>query len=149
MRAVIQRASYGRVTVGGEVVGEIERGLVVLVGVGQGDGPGDAEYLAEKTAHLRIFPDDEGKMNLSALDVGAGVLAVSQFTLYGDCRKGRRPGFSEAASPDAAFALFCDYISRLRRLGLKVETGRFGASMLVEIHNDGPVTILLDSKRLF
>ncbi|NPV53038.1 MAG: D-tyrosyl-tRNA(Tyr) deacylase [Firmicutes bacterium] len=149
MRAVIQRVRSGRVTVNGAVKGEIGRGLVALVGVGRGDGPEDARYLAEKTANLRIFEDSNGKMNLSCLDVGGEVLAISQFTLYGDCRHGRRPSFSEAAPPDIATALYVAYVQQLREQGLAVATGEFGAMMLVEIQNDGPVTILLDSKKAF
>ncbi|HHV63148.1 MAG TPA: D-tyrosyl-tRNA(Tyr) deacylase [Firmicutes bacterium] len=149
MRAVIQRVRSGKVTVNGALKGEIGRGLVVLVGVGCGDGPEDVRYLAEKTANLRIFEDDNGKMNLSCLDVGGEVLAVSQFTLYGDCRHGRRPSFSEAAPPDVANVLYGEYVQKLREQGLRVATGEFGAMMLVEIQNDGPVTILLDSKKIF
>lgn len=149
MRAVIQRVKCASVSIDSQITSSIQRGLVVLVGVGRDDRQEDADYLAEKTANIRIFADENGKMNLSALDLGAEVLVISQFTLYGDCRKGRRPGFSDAALPDHALALYEYYVERLRSLGLAVNTGEFGANMLVEIHNEGPVTILLDSKRLF
>ncbi|MFZ5641950.1 MAG: D-aminoacyl-tRNA deacylase [Bacillota bacterium] len=149
MRAVVQRVTRGSVAVEGDLVGKIETGLVVLLGVGKNDTAQDAAYLAEKIAHLRIFEDAEGKMNLSAVDIGAGVLVVSQFTLYGDCRKGRRPAFTEAAGPETAEALYEELVKQLRQLGLHVETGRFQTMMLVEIHNDGPVTLLLDSKKIF
>lgn len=149
MRAVVQRVTRGTVTVECETVGKIGAGLVVLLGVGKGDMVQDAVYMAEKIANLRIFEDEAGKMNLSAIDIGAGVLAVSQFTLYGDCRKGRRPAFTEAAGPDAAVELYEETVRQLRQLGLQVETGRFQTMMMVEIHNYGPVTILLDSRKLF
>ncbi|GAW29203.1 D-aminoacyl-tRNA deacylase [Carboxydocella sp. ULO1] len=149
MRAVVQRARYGRVTVAGQVIGEIGPGLVVLLGVGQDDGEEDASYLAEKIAHLRIFPDQEGKLNLSVKDSGGEVLLVSQFTLYGDCRKGRRPSFTEAAPPEQALALYERVRVLLEEQGLSVVTGQFQAEMLVELANDGPVTMLLDSKRIF
>lgn len=149
MRAVIQRASRGKVSVDGRVVGEIGPGLVVLVGVGAGDDQADVDYLVDKTINLRIFEDDQGKMNRSLLDVGGAVLAISQFTLYGDVRKGRRPSFSDAAPPADGNALYERYMSGLRAAGVHVEQGEFGAMMDVELVNDGPVTILLDSKRLF
>lgn len=149
MRAVIQRVNFGRVTVEGQVTGQIEQGLVVLLGVAKEDGAGDLEYLVDKVVNLRIFEDDQGKMNLSLLDVGGQLLAVSQFTLLGDCRKGRRPGFSEAAPPQVAKDYYEGFIQKVRELGITVATGQFQADMLVEIHNAGPVTILLDSKRLF
>ncbi|AVX21457.1 D-tyrosyl-tRNA(Tyr) deacylase [Carboxydocella sporoproducens DSM 16521] len=149
MRAVVQRARYGRVTVAGQVIGEIGPGLVVLLGVGQDDREEDARYLAEKIAHLRIFPDQEGKLNLSVKDSGGEVLLVSQFTLYGDCRKGRRPSFTEAAPPEQALALYERVRALLEEHGIKVATGQFQAEMLVELANDGPVTMLLDSKRIF
>ncbi len=145
MRAVIQRAAWGRVRVDGEVVGEIGRGLVVLVGVRRGDLPEDAAYLAKKTANLRIFPDQEGKMNRSVREVGGEVLVVSQFTLYAETRKGNRPSFAQAADPDLGRRLYEAYVERLLGEGLHVETGVFGAMMEVELVNDGPVTILLDS----
>ena len=146
MRAVIQRANKASVTVDGEVVGNISRGLVVLVGISREDTERDAQYIAEKTVNLRIFSDSEGKFNLSVLDTHGELLAVSQFTLLADARKGRRPSFSEAAPPNQAEPLFKRFLASLRATGLKVETGRFQQHMLVEIHNDGPVTIILDSK---
>ncbi len=149
MRAVIQRCRSGRVTIDGQEVGRVGRGLVVLLGVGESDEGKAAGYIADKTANLRVFEDEEGKMNRSVLDVGGEVLAISQFTLFGDVRNGRRPGFSAAARPDQAEPLYQAYVAALRALGLKVATGRFGADMLVQIENDGPVTILVDSDRLF
>ena len=149
MRAVVQRVTKGRVTVENEVVGDIGPGLVVLLGVGHEDTIEDARYLAEKIARLRIFEDPEGKMNLSVMDTGGEVLAVSQFTLMGDCRKGRRPGFSDAAAAETAERLYEDFVTGLREAGVPVNTGRFQTTMLVEIHNHGPVTMLLDSKKLF
>ena len=149
MRAVIQRVSRAGVVVDGETRGAIERGLLVLLGVGADDDASDVSYLAVKTAGLRIFEDAEGKMNLSVEDVGGAVLVVSQFTLFGDARRGRRPNFSAAAPPALAEALYKDYVEQLRRRGLKVETGVFQAMMQVELTNQGPVTILLDSKKVF
>ena len=146
MKVLVQRVSRASVTVGGEVVGRIGLGLVGLVGVAQGDSEEDARYLVEKTVNLRIFPDEAGKFNRSLVDVGGGLLLVSQFTLISDTRKGRRPSFIEAAGPGEAEALFNKFVDLARTSGLKVETGRFQQHMLVEIHNDGPVTILLDSK---
>ncbi|MSP61972.1 MAG: D-tyrosyl-tRNA(Tyr) deacylase [Myxococcales bacterium] len=149
MRAVVQRVTRGEVRVGGEVVGRIGRGLVVLVAAGQGDSDVDAAWLASKITSLRIFSDDAGQMNRALADVGGAILAVSQFTLYGDCRKGRRPSFVDALAPGPAEALYDAFVARLRASGLPVETGRFRAMMEVELTNDGPVTLLLDSKRLF
>ena len=150
MRAVVQRVRRASVAVHGEVTGAIEHGLVVLVGAGQGDGEADAAYLADKLVNLRIFADDAGKMNRSVLDIGGGVLLVSQFTLYGDARKGRRPAFVEALEPVAAEALYQRTVDAVRALGVThVATGVFRADMQVELVNDGPVTILLDSKKLF
>lgn len=149
MRAVVQRVKRGRVSVNGETIGEIGLGLVILVGVGQEDDQADVDYLADKTCYLRIFEDQQGKMNLSVRDVGGEVLVISQFTLYADCRKGRRPSFSEAAPPAKARRLYEDYVEVLRQYGLHVKTGQFQENMLVEIENDGPVTVLLDSKRQF
>ena len=149
MRAVIQRVSNARVSVDGCVVSSISRGLMVLLGVAEDDTEADARYLADKTAHLRIFEDDAGKMNLSLRDISGKILVVSQFTLYGDCRKGRRPSFIHAAKPPKAEALYEVYVSALTDMGLKPETGVFQAHMDVELTNDGPVTILLDSKKNF
>jgi D-tyrosyl-tRNA(Tyr) deacylase len=145
MRAVLQRVSRAAVTVAGVVGGSIGPGLVVLVGVAKGDTEEDARRLARKTVELRIFADDAGKFNLSAADVGGELLLVSQFTLLADSRKGRRPSFGDAAPPELAQRLFEEFVSAARQSGLKVETGRFQQHMLVEIANDGPVTILLDS----
>lgn len=149
MRAVVQRVTRAGVTVAGEKIAEIGNGLLVLLGVEQGDDERAADYLAEKISGLRIFEDQAGKMNLSVGDIDGELLVVSQFTLLADCRKGRRPGFSQAALPDQAEPL-CDYfIACLRRLELPVQTGRFRAEMAVDLINDGPVTILLDSQRRF
>ncbi len=149
MRAVVQRVSLGEVTVEEKITGSIGKGFVVLLGVGQGDTQKDADYIADKVANLRVFEDEQGKMNLSLSDVGGSVLAISQFTLYGDCRKGRRPGFTQAADPDQAKTLYDYFTERLRQQGFEVQEGIFQADMLVKIYNDGPVTMLLDSKRLF
>jgi D-tyrosyl-tRNA(Tyr) deacylase len=149
MRAVIQRVSRAKVTVAGEVTGEIEMGLLVLLGVGQQDAESGADYLADKTAGLRIFEDDAGKMNRSVVDVGGAVLVVSQFTLYGDVRKGKRPSFDDAARPEKARALYERFVERMRAAGLRCETGRFQEMMQVELVNDGPVTILVDSEKKF
>ena len=149
MRIVLQRVRRGSVAVDGRVTGSIENGFVALVGVTHTDTQDEAELLAKKTANLRVFEDAEGKMNLSALDVGGGVLVISQFTLYADSRKGRRPSFTDAARPEVAAPLVDYYAERLRAEGVtRVENGVFGAMMLVEIHNDGPVTIILDSDGL-
>ncbi len=145
MRAVLQRVHSASVAVEGEIVSRIGRGLLVLLGVGQGDSEAEAAWLADKTANLRIFEDGEGKMNLSVLDVGGKALVVSQFTLYGDARKGRRPSFTEAALPEHADALYQTYVGELQARNLPVETGQFRAKMLVTLENDGPVTILLDT----
>lgn len=145
MRAVLQRVSRAKVTVDGEVTGEIGQGILVLVGVGAGDTDADAAYLVEKTVNLRIFSDDEGKMNRSVLDVSGGLLVVSQFTLYADTRKGRRPSYIGAASPDEANRLYEVFVAEARKHLATVETGRFQAMMDVELVNDGPVTILLDT----
>ncbi len=146
MKVVIQRVSRASVKVDGEVIGEIGAGLVVFVGVAQGDTAEDIEYLVEKTINLRIFSDAGGKFNLSALDVKGELLLVSQFTLLASTRKGRRPGFTDAAPPDQAEALFNQFVAQARVSGLKVATGKFQAYMQVEIHNDGPVTIIIDSR---
>ena len=150
MRAVVQRVERAQVRVAGEVVGEIGEGLCVLVGAAQGDGPGDVRYLIDKLENLRIFRDDADKMNRSVREVGGGILVISQFTLMGDARKGRRPAFIEALAPEAAEALYLELVAGLRAAGIApVATGVFGAMMAVELVNDGPVTILLDSRKLF
>jgi D-aminoacyl-tRNA deacylase len=146
MKALLQRVTQASVTVDGEKVSQIGQGLVALVGVAQGDSERDARYLADKTVNLRIFSDEAGKFNLSLMDIKGELLAVSQFTLLADTRKGRRPSFTQAALPSEAEALFNSFVEIARAIGLKVSTGRFQQHMLVEIHNDGPVTILLDSK---
>jgi len=149
MRAVIQRVCEASVAIEGRMVCEIGVGLLVLLGVGQGDAEADVEYLAQKTLGLRILSDEAGRMNRSAVEMGSEILVVSQFTLYGDCRKGRRPGYSEAASPEVAEPLYRRYVQQLRVSGLRVEEGTFGALMQVRLVNDGPVTLLLDSRRAF
>jgi len=149
MRAVVQRVTRASVTVDGRVTGEIGPGLVVLLAVGRGDTAETAAAMAEKVAHLRIFGDDEGKMNRSVLDTGGAVLAVSQFTLYGDARGQRRPSFVQAAQPELGKELYEEFVRELRTFGVNVESGIFQAHMLVEIVNDGPVTILLDSDKTF
>jgi D-tyrosyl-tRNA(Tyr) deacylase len=146
MKVVLQRVSEARVTVEGEVVGTIGKGLLLLVGVGQEDGELDLIWMADKLAGLRIFEDEAGKMNLSVEDVQGAILSVSQFTLYGDCRKGKRPNFMAAARPELAESLYGQFNERLRARGLQVETGRFGAMMDVSLVNDGPVTLILDSR---
>jgi D-tyrosyl-tRNA(Tyr) deacylase len=146
MKVVLQRVSEARVTVEGEVVGTIGNGLMLLVGIGQEDGETDLIWMADKLAGLRIFEDEAGKMNLSVEDVQGAILSVSQFTLYGDCRKGKRPNFMAAAKPELAEALYKQFNERLRARGLTVETGRFGAMMDVSLVNDGPVTLILDSR---
>lgn len=145
MRALVQRVRRGSVTVDGRPVAAIGPGLVVLVGIGREDEPADAEYLAGKVAHLRLFPDEDGRMNRSVLDMGGEVLAVSQFTLYADTRRGRRPSFVDAAPPEQAEPLYEHFVHCLRELGLHVATGRFQTHMVVEIHNDGPVTLMVES----
>ena len=149
MRAVVQRVSRAQVKVNGQITGQIGRGLLVLLGVGVEDDEQAARYLAEKIVHLRVFEDEEGKMNRSLLETGGAVLAVSQFTLYGDCRKGRRPSFDRAARPDQARALYEKFVQFLQEQGVPVELGVFQAMMEVELVNDGPVTLLLDSERQF
>jgi D-tyrosyl-tRNA(Tyr) deacylase len=149
MRAVVQRVSRASVKVGEDLTGKIERGLLVLLGVAREDTEADADYLAEKIAGLRIFEDDAGKMNLSVMEVGGAVLAVSQFTLFGDVRRGKRPSFDAAARPERARELYEYFVDRVRGLGLRCETGRFQEMMEVELINSGPVTILLDSKKGF
>ncbi len=149
MRAVIQRVTEASVTIGNEEVGRIGEGIMVLIGVGAVDTEEDARYLAEKTVNLRIFADAADKMNLSVLDTGGEILVVSQFTLYGDCRKGRRPSYVSAAPPETANALYESYVRELRKFTPRVGTGRFQEMMRVSLVNDGPVTLLLDSKRSF
>ncbi|MGB0035072.1 MAG: D-aminoacyl-tRNA deacylase, partial [Candidatus Acidiferrales bacterium] len=149
MRAVVQRVSRARVAVDGRVTGEIRAGLVVLVAVGREDKPATASSMAEKVVNLRIFNDDQGKMNRSLLDAGGAVLAVSQFTLYGDARGQRRPSFIQAAAPEQGKALYEEFVRAVKALGVAIETGVFQAHMSVELVNDGPVTILLDSDKVF
>jgi len=146
---VVQRVSRARVTVAGEVVGEIGQGYVVLLGVAREDDEAAADYMAEKIAGLRVFEDEAGKMNRSIHEAGGAILAISQFTLYGDVRRGRRPGFDRAARPEQAEPLYERFVARLRELGLHVETGRFQTHMEVELVNDGPVTILVDAEKTF
>jgi len=149
MRAVVQRVSRAQVSVGPEIVGKIGHGLLVLLGIAKADTQADADYLAAKILGLRIFEDEGGKMNLSVAETQGGVIAVSQFTLYGDVRKGKRPSFDDAASPEFARELYEYFVTKVREDGVVCETGRFQATMQVELVNDGPVTILLDSKRTF
>jgi D-tyrosyl-tRNA(Tyr) deacylase len=149
MRAVVQRVSRARVTVNGEITGEIGLGLLVLLGVGRDDTEADAIYLAEKICGLRVFEDAQGKMNRSVQDAGGSVLAVSQFTLYGDVRRGKRPSFDAAAAPEKARPLYEFFVEQIRAAGLRCETGRFQETMRVELMNEGPVTILLDSGKGF
>ena len=149
MRAVVQRVSEAAVRVDGEVVGQIGRGLLVLVAAGHDDTDADNDTLVRKVAQLRVFPDDEGKMNLSVEDIGGGVLVVSQFTLFGDCRKGRRPSFVAAMHPDRAAPMVDAFVAAMRARGLHVETGVFGADMAVSLVNDGPVTLLIDTDKTF
>jgi D-tyrosyl-tRNA(Tyr) deacylase len=148
VRAVVQRVSKAKVTVSGRITGEIDKGLLVLVGIGRDDDGSDVEWLVDKTLNLRVFEDENEKMNLSLIDVSGALLAISQFTIMGDARKGRRPSFTEAAKPEAARALFNDFLQMASKT-VKVETGIFQAHMDVELVNSGPVTILLDSKRVF
>jgi D-tyrosyl-tRNA(Tyr) deacylase len=145
MRAVVQRVSRAGVTVDGEPVGAVGRGLLVLLGVAPGDTESEARWLADKIVGLRIFPDDEGKMNRDVAEISGGVLVVSQFTLYGDCRKGRRPSFVGAAAPELAEPLYETFVAAVRAHGLPAATGRFGAMMQVELINDGPVTLLVET----
>ncbi|MBI1348562.1 D-tyrosyl-tRNA(Tyr) deacylase [bacterium] len=149
MRAVVQRVSRAKVTVAGEVTGEIGTGLLVLLGVAEGDQPTDAVYLAEKLIGLRIFPDTEGKMNLSLAEIQGAMLIVSQFTLLGDCRKGKRPSFIAAARPEQAVPLYQQFVAEVQSRGITVGTGRFQEHMDVELVNDGPITLLVDSRKEF
>lgn len=149
MRAVIQRAKSASVTVSGETVGEIHQGLLVLLGIQRDDGVAQIHWMADKIANLRIFADQHGKMNRSLFDLGQEMLIVSQFTLYGDCRKGRRPGYSSAAPPEIAEALYHGFIETVKKMGIPTAAGQFGAMMDVHLVNDGPVTLLLDSDKTF
>jgi D-aminoacyl-tRNA deacylase len=149
MRAILQRVQQGHVAVDGQIVGQIGRGYVILLGITHNDSLAEVKKLAEKTAHLRVFEDEQGKMNLSALDTGAEMLVISQFTLYADARKGRRPSFTDAALPDVAEPLVSQFVAQLRALGVtRVASGIFGAQMQVHIENEGPVTIILDTAEL-
>ena len=145
MKVLVQRVSQAQVRVEGQVCGQIDRGLVLLIGIHAGDDEKALRFCVEKCAHLRIFPDQQGKMNQSVIEVGGQVLAISQFTLYGDCQRGRRPSFSQAAAPDLAAQLYQRFIQLLKEMGLEVAQGVFGAFMEVEIHNHGPVTLLVES----
>lgn len=149
MRAVVQRVSSSKVTVDEEVVGKVNKGLLVLLGVTHDDTSKDVDYIVDKVTNLRIFEDENDKMNLSLKDIDGEILAVSQFTLYGDCRRGRRPSFSDAARPDVANPLYEEFVQKVRDLGINVGTGKFGAHMMVDLTNDGPVTILLESRKEF
>lgn len=149
MRAVVQRVASSSVTVGGETTGKIDKGLMVLLGVADGDTDKDVTYMVDKIVNLRIFEDENDKMNLSLQDIGASLLVVSQFTLLGDCRKGRRPSFIEAARPEMADNLYQKFVDKARSMGIRTETGRFKTHMMVELINDGPVTILVDSNKNF
>lgn len=149
MRAVVQRVASSSVTVEGETTGKIDKGLMVLLGVADGDTDKDVTYMVDKIVNLRIFEDENDKMNLSLQDIGASLLVVSQFTLLGDCRKGRRPSFIEAAKPEIADNLYQKFVDKARSMGIRTETGRFQTHMMVELINDGPVTILVDSNKNF
>ena len=146
MKVVIQRVSRGSVSINGKTVGKVGKGYVILLGIAKSDGEADIDYLVEKIVHLRIFEDEQGKMNLSLLDVGGSVLVVSQFTLYANTRKGRRPSFIQAAPPEIAIPLYEKFIEKMRRFAIDVQTGEFGAMMSVDICNEGPVTIIIDSE---
>ena len=149
MKIVIQRVKQSKVKVNSEVVAKIDKGLLILIGAEKGDNKSDVDYLVSKALNLRIFEDDNSKMNLSVLDIKGQILAVSQFTLLGDCRKGRRPSFDKAAKGEEALELYNYFISELKKSDLKVETGQFGAHMQVDLINDGPVTLILDSRKVF
>jgi D-tyrosyl-tRNA(Tyr) deacylase len=149
VRAVVQRVRRASVTIAGETVARIDHGLLVFVGIAAGDGPADRDYLTSKILELRVFADDAGRMNRSVSDAGGAVLVVSQFTLMGDARKGRRPSFDDAEAPERARELYEDFVRTLKRPGVPVETGVFQADMQVDLVNDGPVTVLLDSRRVF
>lgn len=149
MRAVIQRVTESKVEVNGEIIGETGEGMLILLGIGHDDNKDDADYLAEKIANLRIFRDSEDKMNLSLIDIKGQTLVISQFTIFGDCRKGRRPSFTDASPPETAKELYEYFIEKMKNLGIRTEQGEFGAMMKVSLTNDGPVTFILDSKKLF
>ncbi|CEO28024.1 D-aminoacyl-tRNA deacylase [Paraclostridium sordellii] len=149
MRAVVQRVASSKVIVDESIIGEINKGLLILLGVTHEDTSKDVDYLLDKIVNLRIFEDENDKMNLSLKDVNGELLVVSQFTLYGDCRKGRRPNFTNAAKPDLATSLYEEFIDKAKKEGIKVGTGKFGAHMMVDLVNDGPVTILIDSEKTF
>lgn len=149
MRAVVQRVNYSNVTVNEKIVGKIDKGLMILLGVSENDTDKDVDYLVEKIVNLRIFEDGEGKLNLSLLDIGGQMLVVSQFTLYGDCKKGRRPSFTQAAKPDLANKLYNIFVNKVKSKEIYVETGIFQAEMKVLLENDGPVTLLIDSEKKF
>ncbi|OOC42068.1 D-aminoacyl-tRNA deacylase [Thermosipho sp. 1074] len=149
MRAVIQRVNNANVEVESKIIGKIKKGILVFVGIGKEDTEKDADYLVEKILNLRIFDDKEGKMNLSLLDIKGEILIVSQFTLYGDCRRGRRPSYSNSAPPQDAEILYNYFVEKVKKYNIKVETGKFKAHMSVKLENDGPVTLLLDSKKVF
>ncbi|MFT5431533.1 MAG: D-tyrosyl-tRNA(Tyr) deacylase [Myxococcota bacterium] len=149
MRAIVQRVARASVTVDGVITGRINRGFLVLLGCGHGDTESDVDYMVNKISGLRVFPDDDGLMNLSVQDIGGAILAVSQFTLFGDCRKGRRPSFAAAMAPEAANLLYESYVTKTRALGIEIGTGIFRAHMDVELLNDGPVTLMIDSRKTF
>jgi D-tyrosyl-tRNA(Tyr) deacylase len=149
MRAVVQRVKNAKVEISGKIIGETGKGLLIFLGVGDEDSEKDCEYLADKIANLRIFPDENDLMNLSSLDIGGGMLVVSQFTIWGDCRKGRRPSFTKAARPERAKELYEFFIGVMKKTGLKIAAGEFQEMMDVHLINDGPVTILLDSSKVF
>lgn len=149
MRAVVQRVTRASVSIDDRVVGDIDEGLVLFLGIGEGDDEGDVDYLVDRVVNLRVFPDDDGRMNVSLLDAGGGILVISQFTLYGDCRQGRRPSFIQAAPPDRAEQLYEAFVQRLEDYPLQLATGEFGAFMDVSLNNWGPVTLLLDSGKAF
>ena len=149
MRVIIQRVETAEVSVGGESLGHIGRGLMVLAGFTHGDGAEDISQIADKIVNLRVFPDETGKMNLSVIDIGGGVLLAPNFTLYGDCRRGRRPSFTAAGAPEVSSGLFDDLVAAIRARGVECATGQFGAHMHVSLVNDGPVTLMLDSKGAF
>lgn len=149
MRTVVQRVSEANVSVDGQIIGQIGKGLVVLLGIGLDDNERDIAYLADKIVNLRVFEDENDKMNISLMDIRGDLMIVSQFTLYGDCRKGKRPGYDKAARPEIAEKIYNDFVEYCKKYEINLATGKFQATMKVEIHNDGPVTLLLDSKKEF